>query len=214
MAEAIQSMQRHLFSWATVKAYYSVFYFLRSSIASRGYGLVRNKSIYLFHIQAGMTPLKKTNHSYRNDHLAVISIYRDLYAASDILQSNTIDGCNSYEWMMDRRNQIHYRQQQFYDPQPLDFLELIAQAVDARSFDTLISAYVHDSRYLYCFQSEHAALALPIQRMLLTRDEYAYSSSMPTLTQDRIHTITTLLTMDLTPLQCLQSFMLPGSLQI
>ena len=112
LSEAIQSMYHRLFSWATVKAYYSIFYFLRSSLALRGYSLVRNKSIYLLLIKSGISPVKKSSHNYRNDHVSVINIYRDLYSNSDILQSNNIDGINPYEWMMEKRNQINYRQRQ------------------------------------------------------------------------------------------------------
>ena len=41
LSEAIYAMGRHLYSWATVKAYYSVFYMLRSSLALRGHAIVR-----------------------------------------------------------------------------------------------------------------------------------------------------------------------------
>ena len=212
LSEAIQSMHHRLFSWATVKAYYSIFYFLRSSLALRRYSLVRNKSIYLLLIKSGTSPVKKSHPKYKNDHIAVINIYRDLYGNSDILQSNNIDGMNPYEWMMEKRNQIHYRQRQFYDPEPPDFLQAIAGKIDAKTFDGLISAYVDDTNYLYCFQPDHAALALPIRRMLLTKEEYANSITMPTLTEDKINTITTLLTIHSTPIGRLQSFMLPKSL--
>lgn len=211
LSEAIHSMYHHLFSWATVKAYYSIFYFLRSSLALRGYSLVRNKSIYLLLVKSGISPVRKTHHKYRNDHVAVINIYRDLYGNSDILQSNDIDGINPYEWMMEKRNQINYRQQQFYDPEPPDFLQFIAEKVDLKTFDLLISTYVDDTNYLYCFQPDHASLALPIHRMLLTKNEYASSNTMLTLTQDKINTITALLTMDSTPIQRIQSFISPAS---
>ena len=64
LSEAIQSMHHRLFSWATVKAYYSIFYFLRSSLALRRYSLVRNKSIYLLLIRAGNGPVKKSHRKY------------------------------------------------------------------------------------------------------------------------------------------------------
>ena len=207
LAESIQSMHHRLFSWAPVKAYYSIFYFLRSSLALHRYSLVRNNSLYLLLIKAGTSPVKKSHRKYRNDHVAVINIYRDLYGNSDILQSNNIDGMNPYEWMMERRNQIHYRQRKFYDPAPPDFLQVIAGIIDMKTFDGLISTYIDDTKYLYCFQPDHASLALPIRRMLLTKQEYSNSNVMPTFNKDKINTITTLLTIDSTPIQRLQSFM-------
>lgn len=206
LCEAIQSMRRHLFSWATVKAYYSIFYLLRSSLALKGYGIVRNKCLYLLQIQTGGRPLKKSSRNYRNDHLCMISLYRDMYAGSDILQSNNIDGNNPYEWMMERRNQVNYRQRQFHDPEPPDFLQLIANKIESNDFDHLITSYVDDTSYLYCFQPEHACLALPIRRLLLTRNEYTDSGVTLSVTQDRLRLITTLLTLGNRPIQRLKSF--------
>jgi len=206
LCEAIQSMSRHLFSWATVKAYYSIFYLLRSSLALKGYGIVRNKGLYLIPIQTGGTPIKKR---YSNDHLCVINLYRDMYARSDILQSNSIDGTNPYEWMMDRRNQVNYRQRQFHDPEPPDFLRLIAEKIDSNDFDHLITSYVDDASYLYCFQPDDACLALPIRRLLLTRNEYTDSGVTLSVTLDRLRLITTLLSIGNSSIQRLQSFVLP-----
>jgi hypothetical protein len=206
LCEAIQSMNRHLFSWATVKAYYSVFYLLRSSLALKSYGIVRNKCLYLLPIKPGSSPLKQTSRKYNNDHLCVINLYQDMFATSDILQSNSIDGTNPYEWMMDRRNQVNYNQRQFYDPEPPDFLQIITEKIDLGDFNNLITTYVDDTSYLYCFQPEHACLALPIRRLLLTRNEYYGSGVTLTLTPDRLNLITTLLTIDNTPIQRSQSF--------
>jgi len=209
LCEAIYSMSRHLFSWATVKAYYSIFYLLRSSLAANGYGIVRNKCLYLLPIKTGGKPIKKSSQRYSNDHCCVIHLYEDLYSKSDILQSNTIDDINPYEWMMERRNQINYRQRQFHDPGPPDFLQGIAQIMDSNSFDQLISIYVDDTSYLYCFQPDHACLALPIHRLLLTKAEYTDKGINLSTTEDRLNLITTLLTIGPNLIQRFQSFYLP-----
>lgn len=209
LSEAIQSMNRHLFSWATVKAYFSVYYLLRSSLALNGYAIVRNKCLYLIPIKAGSKPIKKLSNRYRNDHLCVINVYSDLYAGSDILQSNDIDGINSYEWMMDRRNQINYRQRQFNDPEPPDFLQLIAKRIDSNDFDELITTYVGDTSYLYCFQPEHACLALPIRRLLLTKQDFNNHGITLNLTPDRLDLITLLLSLDSKKIVSIKAFILP-----
>lgn len=213
LCEAIHSMSRHSFSWATVKAYYSIFYLLRSSLAANGYGIVRNKCLYLLPIRTGGKPIKKASKKYSNDHLCVIHLYQDLYSTSDIsdiLQSNTIDDINPYEWMMERRNQINYRQRQFYDPGPPDFLQAIAQRTDSTSFDQLIATYVDDTSYLYCFQPDHACLALPIRRLLLTKAEYTDKGINLSTTQDRLKLIAGLLTIGPNLIQRFQSFYLPA----
>lgn len=171
ICEAISSINKRLYSWSVVKAYYSVFYFLRCSLALNGYAIIRNKSLYLFKIKDGEQPGKKTSDKYRNDHVCVINVYCDLYSSSDILQSNTIDGKVPYSWMMNCRNQINYRQREFYDPEPPEFLKVIAAMVDSIGIDQLITEYIDDPKFLYCFQEDHACLALPIKRFLLTKND-------------------------------------------
>ena len=194
LSEAVCSTDKCLYSWATVKLYYSVFYFLRCSLAIRGYAIVRNKSLYLLRVQEGEGPIKKNTDKYRNDHVCVINVYRDLYGHSDILQSNTIDGLNPYEWLMERRHQVNYREREFHDPDCAGFLQAIAARVQSKALGKLIETYVDDADYLYCFQPDHACLALPIKRALLTRQEFSTRGIALQLSDAKMKLVRTLLT--------------------
>lgn len=108
LCEGICSINRKLYSWATVKLYYSVFYFLRSSLAAKDYAVIRNKSLYLLKVKKGEKPKRKSSNRYRNDHLGIINIYRDIFEKSDILESNTVDGLNPYDWLMNSCTAQHY----------------------------------------------------------------------------------------------------------
>lgn len=200
LSEAISSVSRHLYSWATVKAYYALFYLLRSSLAVRDNAIVRNRSTYLFHINVGEMPRKKASKKYKGDHITTIKIYQDLYGYSDILQSNTIDNQNSYEWLLKRREQVNYHQREFYDPEPPDFLQSISEQIDKNSFDSLISTYVNDKKYIYCFQADHACLALPIKKLLLTKEEFTQKNHPLSFSGEKEKLVRKLLVFDSKPL--------------
>lgn len=186
LSEAITSLNRHLFSWATIKLYYSVFYFLKCSLAVRGHAVVRNKSLYLLTAGKGSKPTKKSADRYRNDHVGVINIYNEMFENSDKLQSNTIEGENPYLWLMEKRNRTHYREREFHDPFCANFLRLIAEHVDKGSLYKLLSSYVEDPDFIYCFQEDHACLALPIKRSLLTRKDLADSKIVLNLAAEKL----------------------------
>jgi len=59
LSEALYGISKCLFSWATVRLYYSIFYFLRCSLATKHYAIIRNKSLYLLRAKEGEKPQKK-----------------------------------------------------------------------------------------------------------------------------------------------------------
>jgi len=177
LCEAIHSARGQFFSWATVKAYYAVFYFLRASLALRDYAVLRNKSLYLLRVDAGEGPVKKDGNRFRGDHGATLTMYKDLYEGSDPLQSNSIDGQNAYQWLMERRNQVHYYERQFHDPDPPSFFAQVSTDIRGGLFEKRLREYIDDKGFIFCFQEDHAPLALPIQRALLTRKDFESSGA-------------------------------------
>ena len=165
--ESINSINLSLFSWATVKGYYAVYYFLRSSFASKGYGLIRKRGLFLIKALEGEKPLRKGNKKYNSDHEGTINFYQDIFSNSDILLSNNINDKTSYLWLMGKRDQINYRERQFNEPNCSNFWEHIKLQVQKKSLSSLINNYIKDE-FIYCFQEEHAVLAIPIKRALLT----------------------------------------------
>lgn len=171
LGEALTEVAQGKHSWACVKFYYSVFYFLRSSLASKGYAVVKNKSQYLLEVRAGCSPEKRSSKLYRNDHLGVINIYKDIVGENDILLTNAIDGESVYAWLMGLRHQVHYRQREFLEPEHLEEYFQAKSAIDDSEYSRLIDQYYEDNIPIYCFDADHASIAAPIKRAVLTKQD-------------------------------------------
>lgn len=169
LGEGLVEVAQKRHSWAAIKLYYSVFYFLRASLAAKGYAIIKNKSQYLFELRAGRSPIKKNTNRYRNDHLGVINIYEDIVGDNDILSTNSINGDSVYIWLMERRHQVHYRQREFLEPDCIDEYVQVKQAVDGCRYSELLDQYYCDDIPIYCFDPDHAGIAAPIKRALNTR---------------------------------------------
>lgn len=168
ICEAISSIHKRLFSWATIKLYYSVFYFLRATLASKTIAVVRQKGYFYLIALAGEIPQKSPGVNNRNTHECTCAIAKKLLQSSDVLLSNSIGTENAYNWLREKRERVHYREREFHEPGVPDFWEEIAHQSD---LDCLISMYIDDSSYVYCFQDDHACLALPLKRWFLTKKD-------------------------------------------
>jgi hypothetical protein len=171
ICEALNGISNGLHSWAIVKLYYSVFYFLRCSLALNGYAIIKNKSLYLLKIEEGAIPLKKSAPSYRNDHIGIINVYKNVIGLRDILQTNTINGECVYLWLSEKRHQIHYRQRSFDEPNYCNFLQTFNDIHNILDIEKNIIEYINDSIPIYCFDENHACLAMPIKKAVLTKNE-------------------------------------------
>jgi hypothetical protein len=171
LGEGLDAVAQKRHSWAAVKLYYSVFYFLRASLAAKGYAIIKNKSQYLFDLRAGNSPIKKSSKRFRNDHVAVINIYEEIVGDNDILSTNNIDGNSVYIWLMDRRHQVHYRQRRFLEPDWREEYTQAKQAIEGSKYSDLLDQYYHDDTPIYCFDPDHAIIAVPIIRAIKTRND-------------------------------------------
>ncbi len=126
---------------------------------------------YLLEIHEGKSPLKRDQNRYRNDHVAAINMHKDIAGENDILRTNTISGSGVYEWLMDKRHQVNYRQRTFYEPDYADFFHVLENMRENKELESLLIKYINDSSYMYCFDPEHACIAVPIKRALLTKNE-------------------------------------------
>lgn len=206
LSEAINSIDRRLYSWSTVKLYYSVYYFLRCTMAIRRYAVIRNQQLYILKAAVGAKPHKKNNRRYNSTHQGTINHFIDLFKSRDKLQDNQIDGVNPYVWLMNRRDQIHYRERSFHDPDCSDFWEEISKYVVSGNIGSLLELYISDSKFLYCFQEDHACLALPIKRAILTKEDIDKARINLNLEKDKGALIKKLLKVDklnLIELECL-----------
>ncbi|MBW4583076.1 MAG: hypothetical protein KME42_26205 [Tildeniella nuda ZEHNDER 1965/U140] len=169
--EAILSIKNKYYSWAVIKLYYSNYYFLKSSLGINGHTVLRCKTLYLLKILKGESAVKKSGQRYKGDHKFVISIYEDIFSQTDILQSNQIDERNPSTWLMDKREQINYKELEFHDPVCTEIMQVVDDYVNRKKLHELLRLYFDDESYLYCFQPDHACLALPLKRASLTYEE-------------------------------------------
>lgn len=157
------------YSWATVMLYYSVHYFLRSTLAANGIGVIRNGSLYFLNDNIGSVPQRKTGRNYNTTHGGVIYYTIDKYSASDVLLSNEIRDQKTYVWFKEIREIINYRQNEFSEPIIPELWLEIDSEIDRTSIEQVINNYIEDEDFLYCFQDDHALLALPIKKAFLTK---------------------------------------------
>ena len=160
IGDALQAIDRALFTWATVKLYYSSFYLLRSLLALSGYALVFDDSKpKTLKCKPGETPTALGG-SAKGSHQAVITYFTRIFPQSPLL-SQEIDNEKPYKWLMLRREEANYSSGRFGDPQcPPHFAAVARHGVRRSTAD-----YISDSSYLYVFDPDHAIIALPIETL-------------------------------------------------
>lgn len=166
--ESIVALNNKLFSWATVRLYYSVFYSIRAYLACQNIAILRAER-KLFYVRA------KENENIRKcddttDHKGTILTLSKLYKNVDKLLSNEIDNTDVYRWMMKKREEINYRDLDFHDPNAPDFWRTLNMEIKKNGIKAVVDTMVKDE-WLYCFQEEYAILGIPTKRIILTVDE-------------------------------------------
>jgi hypothetical protein len=163
IAEAIQGIDRKLYTWATVKLYYSVFYLARASLGLHGTGIIyHNKSPYVWAAIAGETPTKRAG----TTHKAALNTFKQ-YRSSSALLSQQIGAEDPFNWLMARRESANYRDAKFCDPgAPSHF-----KFVENHGVRRLVNDYVADDTHLFTFDPDHAMLAFPIAALKLLQSE-------------------------------------------
>jgi hypothetical protein len=158
IGDAAQAIDRTLFTWATVKLYYSTFYLLRSLLALSGHALLyEGTKPRTLTCRAGDVPEPI---SAKGTHQAVIAYFGKTFPRSPLL-SQDIGTDPPFQWLMHRREEANYNIGRFVDPQcPAHFAAIVRLGVRRSTAE-----YVADSTYLYAFDPAHAILALPIEAL-------------------------------------------------
>lgn len=163
--QGIFDLHHGLHSWSMVKFYYSIFYFLKASLAMRGIAVIRCKSLFTLKSKKHAIPIKVTG---RGDHKTIIKIWRELVTeVDDILLANTVDEVETYTWMMDVREIIQYRRKGYMEPKVDSFLT----DVPLDNLDKQFQLYAAEPNSLFSFNPEHACLAIPLKRFLLSYED-------------------------------------------
>jgi hypothetical protein len=157
IGDAVQALDRAMYTWATVKLYYSLFYLLRNILAEHGIVLFYDgKKPFSWSCKAGQMPVKRDGPT----HKAVLSTFSDV-CPNSILISQPIDRYAALDWMTHRREEANYTNAKFTEPlPPAHFLKVSQEGVRRST-----SAYSKDDSFLYAFDPEHAILALPIEAL-------------------------------------------------
>lgn len=184
-SEGIDALYARRFSWATVKLYYSIYYLLRTSMASNGYALLRNKSMYRLKIAVGEKPFNTNGKRYNSTHAGTINHYKDIFNGTDFLLTNKIDDIDVYQWMENIRDIVNYREACFDDPDCLSVWQVFKNALDMGSLSELINRILNDEQYVYCFQEDYAVLAIPIKRMQQTIKDLSDNNLLNMFTDER-----------------------------
>ena len=90
----------------------------------------------------------------------------------DPIQTNTIDSKVPYDWFIEQREVINYKHKTFPEPDVNEYWEGINEYVRKNKLKKLLTDYLNDTAYLYCFQEEDAMIALPITRMQETKNDF------------------------------------------
>lgn len=159
IGDALQGIDRSLFTWATVKLYYSSFYLLRSLLALSGRVLLyEGTKPRTLLCKPGETPLSLG--ATRGTHQAVITYFTRSFPNSPLI-SQVILNETPFKWLMRQREEANYATGRFGDPQcHTNFSSIVRYGV-RRS----MTEYISDKAYLYAFDPDHAILALPIEAL-------------------------------------------------
>lgn len=166
--ESISALEKKLFSWATVRLYYSVFYAVRAYLACKNIAILRQeRRLYYIKVKEGEYFKRCEDHT---DHKGSMLTFCKLFKNVDPLLSNNIDEIDVYHWMMRKREEVNYKDMDFHDPLPPEFWRTINTEVQEYGISNIIEKLVNDN-WLYCFQEEYAILGIPTKRLILTVDE-------------------------------------------
>ena len=172
-AEAVSAISRGHQSWAIVKLYYSIFYFLRCLIAARGVGVVKCNGIYTIRTDIGSNPTKRDGGKHRGenvrgDHKTTIAIFESDFGRGDVLLSNKVSEQYIFDWMMSARERINYRDATFSEPN-FNFFESTTK--DEGGVLRWIITYLNDQPPTFMFLEPHCSLAAPTYLLNLVRTE-------------------------------------------
>jgi hypothetical protein len=178
--DGLRSIPAGFCSWATVKFYYSAFYSLRSRLALSGecifYDGTKPRSVSVVP-GAVVTALNGTTHK------CVLARFASAFPYDSFL-SQEIATCKPLEWLVDRREEVNYKQSRFSEPAYSAYLSYAAKT-DARK---MLSAYLSDDVYIH--DPDHALVAFPF-RLLVDLRRRLNSLGLDPLVQNEIDFLAT-----------------------
>ena len=180
--ECISALENNLYSWATIRLYYSVFYSIKAYLACNNIAILRAER-RLFYIKAYENEcFKKCEDT--TDHKGTILTLCKLFKSTDMLLSNNIDDMDVYHWMMKKREEVNYKDMDFHEPNAPDFWSVLHREIEQYGIKSVFDKMVNDN-WLYCFQNEYAILGVPTKRLILLVDEMHKSGKHIDISEER-----------------------------
>lgn len=154
LGDALCGLTRGLFTWATVKLYYSVFYTIRARLALKGFCIFYIKTNpYSIYSAASQQAQKEKGQT----HKVVIKLF-ERKRIDDFMLSQPIELEDPVNWLMKRREDANYKIARFTEPCiPKHFIKLVDFGVRESC-----QAYLSDKSGRYMFDPDHAMVAYPI----------------------------------------------------
>jgi hypothetical protein len=154
LGDALGGISRELFTWATVKLYYSTFYAMRARLAVRGVGLfyVKAKPFSIF-----ARPGQSARTEKGQTHKVVLDLFRR-HNLDPFMLSQPIGTDDPLQWLMNLREEVNYKMARFTEPDvPQHFAKLCNL-----SLRQACSCYLEDATAMYVFDPDHAIVAFPL----------------------------------------------------
>lgn len=174
ISNGLFNINNKYYSWSIIKFYYSIFYLMRSNFSANNIGFLKNNGIYTLNLNIGEKPIRRDVGKYKGercngDHKTTISTHVNEFSSQDIMLSNNVQNQNIYDWFMDIRNQVNYRERSFHEP---DFKYFPSEIFDENQIKNTIETYFNDTDLVYCFNEDHASIAAPIKILQLVSKHY------------------------------------------
>lgn len=167
-AEAIHVVRYGRYTWATVKAYYSLFYSVRTVLSSRGESIFYIGSSPHLLVANGEEVISRKK---GNTHSAVFDRFRTS-CSSDMLLSQVIEYRDPISWLEELRNFASYRCAPIPDPDPPPHFKTFSQ------FPRKLSEqYLSEDVPIFAFLPDHAVVALPVLALRRVNEELEHLES-------------------------------------
>jgi hypothetical protein len=182
VGDAVQAIQREMFSWSTVKLYYAVFYALRATLAAHKYAVLyhvvgHKGTPYRLRAASGEAPAKLSG----NTHKVILQQYAAHFPGVPLV-TQLIGVDKPFDWMMDRREEVNYKNAKFHEPAAPLFFKKIA----SENIRHLLLAYIKDNSASFAFDPDHAILALPIAAIQAAKVSFAAKIPPAVMTDDDV----------------------------
>ena len=180
IGDAMQGIQREMFSWSTVKLYYAIFYALRAVLAAHKYAILyqvvgQKATPYELRAVSGQASVKLSG----NTHKVILQQYTVHFQNAPMV-TQLIGTQKPFDWMMERREEINYKNPKFHEPAAPQFFNKIASG----NIRHLLDEYINDNGVNFAFDPDHAILALPIAAIQAAKTAFSVMAPPTVLGED------------------------------